>query len=137
LGLSLVLIAISCNNSSENTSKKESSQSEDVNELKKEVMDVHDRTMAQMNTMAKLRNQLKDKWQSEEVTDTAVYYRAYASLQKAHDKMMSWMQDFSQNYDESMDADAKKAYLNKEKEKINILAKFTDQSIDEAEDLLK
>jgi len=102
--------------------------------LKKEIMKSHDRTMAEMNTMSKLRKELKDA--KSETQDTAVYYNAYTDLKQAHNDMMEWMRSF-ENPDE-MDAtdDEKIAYLKEQKEKVYQLEEYTFNSINRAEKVL-
>lgn len=131
-----LIILVACNNAAD-SNKGDKAKGDEVTQLKKEVMEAHDITMAQMNTMNKLKKALKEKWQNEDVTDTTVYYQSYADLQKAHDRMMDWMAYFSKNYDDNnMETEAKKKFLVTEKEKIIDLAKFTDESIAEAKQLL-
>ncbi len=129
-----LLAAMACDNS-KSTVKQEQSKDE-VNELKKEVMEVHDHTMAQMNIINKLKRQLKEKWRGDEVADTMVYYQSYVTLQKSNDKMMNWMKYFSRNYDDNMEEEAKRKFLEKEKIKVMNLAEYTDKSIKEARLLL-
>ncbi len=134
------LILCSCSNSntsheSGNSSNIETSQEETVLDiLKRDIMDSHDITMAKMNTMAKLRGELKDTWKTQK--DTAEYYNAYMDLGQAKTDMMDWMHAFKDMTEmEATDAE-KEAYLREQFAKMKNLEEYTMSSIKVAKKLL-
>lgn len=119
--------------SAENTSTEMSGEDQVVS-LKKEIMVVHDKTMAEMTTMSKLRKELRKA--SKETTDTAAYYNAYQDLYQAHEDMMEWMHNF-QNPDEmEVSKEEKISYLNEQKDKVMQLEEYTTASIEKAQKVL-
>lgn len=137
----ILLVAITlgtaCGNSTEANAEAntvEQSGEDKVMVLKKEIMEVHDKTMKQMTTMSKLRKELRQA--SKEAQDTAAYYNAYQDLYQAHEDMMDWMHNF-QNPDEmDVTEEEKISYLGEQKEKVVQLEEYTNSSIEKAEAVL-
>lgn len=122
-----------CGNGAE-AEATEISAEDKVMELKKEVMEVHDKTMAQMNTMAKLRKELRQA--SGEAQDTAAYYNAYQDLHQAHEDMMNWMRNFENPDEMEVSTEEKISYLDEQKQKVVQLEEYTNRSIEKAETVL-
>ena len=137
----ILLVALTlgtaCGNSTETSSENtntEMSGEDQVMGLKKEIMEVHDKTMAEMTTMSKLRKELRKA--SKETTDTAAYYNAYQDLHQAHEDMMDWMHNF-QSPDEMDVSEAEKIeYLKEQKDKVTQLEEYTIASIEKAQKVL-
>ncbi len=127
----LVLTVAACNLQPENPNTTEADAG--VEELRKEVMTVHDTAMIKMNTMSKLQSRLKAEWKSS--VDSLPYMNAYRGLQESKDDMMGWMR----NFDLSEDASEEEArtYLLQEKKSIQAINAEMDKNIAEARFLLK
>ncbi len=111
----------------------------EINTLKKEIMASHDSTMAQMNTMAKLRNQLKEAKADTTAApeDTLSYHESYRLLMAASNGMMDWMAQFENPDNQTISDSAKIDYLNRQKELMYALEKDTEQAISKAKQLLE
>ncbi len=133
LGLSICVIA--CTNSTSAEGESTEAKAEDqVETLKKEVMTLHDKTMAQMGEMGQLSSKLKAA--SATASDTAAYYNAINDLTQAKESMMDWMHDF-ENPDKMEVAEAEKVkYLEEQKTKMADIADYTDRSIEKAKKVL-
>lgn len=128
-----IVMGTACGNGAE-AEATEISAEDKVMELKKEVMEVHDKTMAQMNTMAKLRKELRQA--SGEAQDTAAYYNAYQDLHQAHEDMMNWMRNFENPDEMEVSTEEKISYLDEQKQKVVQLEEYTNRSIEKAETVL-
>lgn len=130
------ILATACGNGSDTeAAQSDEVKVDEVSRLKKEIMVVHDKTMAEMNTMASLRRELKAA--SAETQDTAAYYNAYQDLHHAHEDMMNWMHEF-QNPDEmEVSEEEKVEYLKGQKLKVEQLEEYTQSSIEKARKVLK
>lgn len=107
----------------------------------KRVMSLHDEVMPKMSSMAGLAGELSSK---EDSTEMGVKYtQARKNLQEANKAMMDWMQSFSSRFDseEIMEgkelSPTKKQWLNEEEEKMEEIKLMMEQSIQNANDLLK
>ncbi|PIB35490.1 hypothetical protein BFP72_08845 [Reichenbachiella sp. 5M10] len=118
LGL-LVLSMVSC------ATKKTDPISLEFNELKTEVMDIHDVAMAEMGTIIQLKSELVAQADSVEVDSARV--QLIQELTDAHDGMMIWMRDLSNDFSgeellnglpESLDGEEAKAQANRSLEKM-------------------
>ncbi len=126
---------VACNNTA--TSEGESTESEAVNQvetIKKEVMVLHDKTMAQMGEMGQLTTRLKAA--SSEATDTAAYYNVINDLTQAKESMMDWMHGFENPDEMEVSEEEKIEYLEGQKSKMSDIADYTDRSIEKAKELL-
>lgn len=132
--LSGVLFA-SCGNSQESTTEETTQEVDRVETLKKEIMEVHDKTMKEMGTLKKLDKSLFEAMQAGTIEEDAAQ-NAINDVRAAHEDMMNWMRNF-ENPDE-MDAteDEKVAYLEGQKEKVEQLDEYTTRSIERAQSLL-
>lgn len=132
--LSGVLFA-SCGNSQESTTEETTQEVNRVETLKKEIMEVHDKTMKEMGTLKKLDKSLFEAMQAGTIEEDAAQ-NAINDVRAAHEDMMNWMRNF-ENPDE-MDAteDEVVAYLEGQKEKVEQLDEYTTRSIERAQSLL-
>lgn len=132
--LSGVLFA-SCGNSQESTTEETTQEVNRVETLKKEIMEVHDKTMKEMGTLKKLDKSLFEAMQAGTIEEDAAQ-NAINDVRAAHEDMMNWMRNF-ENPDE-MDAteDEIVAYLEGQKEKVEQLDEYTTRSIERAQSLL-
>lgn len=132
--LSGVLFA-SCGNSQESTTEETTQEVDRVETLKKEIMEVHDKTMKEMGTLKKLDKSLFEAMQAGTIEEDAAQ-NAINDVRAAHEDMMNWMRNF-ENPDE-MDAteDEVVAYLEGQKEKVEQLDEYTTRSIERAQSLL-
>lgn len=132
--LSGVLFA-SCGNSQESTTEETTQEVDRVETLKKEIMEVHDKTMKEMGTLKKLDKSLFEAMQAGTIEEDAAQ-NAINDVRAAHEDMMNWMRNF-ENPDE-MDAteDEIVAYLEGQKEKVEQLDEYTTRSIERAQSLL-
>lgn len=132
--LSGILFA-SCGNSQESTTEETTQEVDRVETLKKEIMEVHDKTMKEMGTLKKLDKSLFEAMQAGTIEEDAAQ-NAINDVRAAHEDMMNWMRNF-ENPDE-MDAteDEIVAYLEGQKEKVEQLDEYTTRSIERAQSLL-
>jgi len=107
----------------------------------KEVMAIHDEVMPKMGTISKLVAALKPMVDS---TSSGVeYQKAMRDLQGAHKSMMDWMKGFGDRFDSDEILNGKELtsqkqlWLNEEEEKVKALREEINNSIANAEDLLK
>lgn len=127
---------LSCTNGGSTTEAEntEVSATEKVDAAKKEVMVIHDKTMAQMGEMGQLTTKLKAA--AVEATDTAAIYNAINDLAQAKDSMMDWMHNFENPDEMEISEEEKVEYLNAEKAKMTDIAEYTNRSIDKAKEVL-
>lgn len=124
--------AVACGNNAEADTKSV----DNVEALKKEVMEVHDKTMEQMGTLSKLDKALNSKFM-QQGGDTATYMNVITDLRRAHEDMMDWMRNF-ENPDEMQASEEEKVdYLKGQKEKLNQLEEYTTSSIERGQKLLE
>lgn len=136
--LSSALLA--CQNSTKDTTgsgdapNKEAS-SGNIEKLKKETLQLHDEVMSKMNKMAQLRSELKEN-SSQDTVDSTAMVQTEAQLAGAKDKMMNWMRNFK-NPDKLEGTEEEKAqYLRDQRDRMEEIQKYTQQSIQKAEKLL-
>lgn len=130
-GLSLMMI--SCNNvetPSEGENKELSDNAMRVESLFKEVIEVHDRVMAQKGNIGGLINTIK---RSEGATsvDSLKLMQAYTDLKRVDNDMMVWMREFdAENATGGVWSDEQKIiYLESEKNKMQTIEKDTDETL--------
>lgn len=129
-----VCIAFAGCNSKPTTQQKEEAT---IDSLKTLIMASHDTTMAEMNRMAQLRNDLKKlKGDTMEIaSDTIMYQKAYIDLMSASNAMMDWMAQF-ENPDEMLISNQEKVnYLKEQHERMQAIEKETFEVIAKAESL--
>lgn len=103
-----------------------------IQDKKKEVMEIHDRAMAEMGTISSLQKKI------DNVQDTTgALTSVKADLHHAHQSMMDWMKDFSGTYDENWPAERKIEFLTEEKEKMAQVENKMNEAIEAAENSLK
>jgi len=128
----LLVFTMSCKNEKKET--KETTRME-------RVIAVHDEMMPKMGTLGSLINKLKPKIDSSAVGKQ--YKAAENDLEDAYNYMMDWMKGFGDRFDsdEIMKGKAlskeKEALLIEEEKKVNIMRDKINQSIANAEALLK
>ncbi|MDT0293326.1 hypothetical protein ACFQ3R_08310 [Mesonia ostreae] len=88
---SLLAVLVSC--------EKETSQAkENYDKTLKEVFAYHDEAMPKMGEIANLIATLKKKNALETEEPNEKFLKAEERLKQAHDHMMTWMKDFSENF---------------------------------------
>ncbi len=127
LGLSLFLM--SCNqNSGESGSGAEGSSNAKVDQLKGEVMKIHDDAMHKKGDVQSLLTTLK-KAEFSSTEDSLAIQEAYKALKNADKGMMQWMREFKQVDDQGWSEDEKIAYLKEELEKMNSISNSTNEAL--------
>lgn len=145
LGLLFVLsmVLTSCLNTYKDQNATETTSNQETFEsLKKESMEAHDVVMPQMGELQDLSKQVRDKMAVIRVTDSTVlvpYTDQVRNLEKAHDGMMTWMEEYSAafpyEYKLPEEAEAQKmAVANMKIQRDNIvnLSKETELTIKQA-----
>ncbi len=124
--LSICLLA-ACNNTSPET--KDSSETEELAsvQLRKEVMELHDKVMPEMTPMSKLQGQLSQAAAGR--ADSLEIMTAATDLKYAKDAMMMWMRDFSNNFDDSWTEEEKVAFFEEEKAKMERIDTKTQEAL--------
>ena len=132
LFLLAVLIFISCGEQKKNAKE----------ELYEKVMAIHDEIMPKMGAIMKYKIQLNEKIDKliEEGADAnadkiAELKVAVADLDNSHKKMMNWMHGFDPDFDGKVKEDVMK-YLKDQENKIESVAKITNNALKNAEALL-
>ena len=130
------LVMVSCNSGSAEAEETPelSVEEQKVEELKAQVMELHDKTMAQNPQLGQLTTKLKAA--AKESADTAVFYNAYMDLAHAHEDMMGWMHNFKNPDDMAVGPNEKIEYLQAQKDKMAQISEYTDKSISQAEEIL-
>lgn len=130
--LAFSAVAFSCKNDTKET--KELTRME-------RVIAVHDEVMPKMGTIGKLISQLEPKVDS---TEMGMQYKAAKDdLEEAHTYMMDWMKGFGERFDgdEILEGKAlskeKEALLIEEEKKVNTMKDMINNSIANAQALLK
>jgi hypothetical protein len=132
--IALIVLAISCK-SEENKTNEETRM--------ERVISVHDEMMPKMGTIGKLISALEQKADSTASTAGEPYKFAQDDLEDAYTYMMDWMKGFGDRFDsdEIMNGKAlskqKGAWLIEEEEKVTIMRDMINNSITNAEALLK
>ena len=120
--------------------KNEKKETKETTRMER-VIAVHDEMMPKMGTLGSLINKLKPKIDSSAVGKQ--YKAAENDLEDAYNYMMDWMKGFGDRFDsdEIMKGKAlskeKEALLIEEEKKVNIMRDKINQSIANAEALLK
>lgn len=127
---------LSCNNDSD--ARKQYEENYD------EVLRIHDEVMPKMGELNALSMKLKEKIDTTS-NDFQKYQEARKDLENAHDFMMDWMHDFSDNYVRNQPAleelseeeiIKKTQGLEEEIEKVNQMKEAVNSSIENARSLL-
>ena len=132
--LLLVLLALTLSCKNEQKETKETTRME-------RVIAVHDEVMPKMGTIGKLISELKPKVDSTALGNQ--YEVAKDDLEEAYTYMMDWMKGFGDRFDadEILEgkilSEQKKAWLIEEEDKVNIMKDMINNSISNAEALLK
>ncbi len=122
------------------TAPAEEAQKDDkIEALKAQIMASHDTTMAEMNTMGKLRTKLK-KMKADTTAaeaDTIAYQETYIALMRANKDMMDWMSQF-ENPDEMLVSEEEKIdYLKAQRAKMKAIEQETFAAIKKAQALIE
>lgn len=111
--------------------------------LETEVMAIHDEVMPRMGEMNELKKQLQTRIDSISSVETDSIkegldqlMQAHKSVTAANDAMMDWMHNYDSDR-EGMSAEEVKAYLEKEREKIQQVKEEMLSSIQNASELVK
>lgn len=110
-----------------------------IESLEQEVLELHDEVMAKMPDLAKYEEALaKSAADTTAALDEAARIEldsTRARVLRAHQGMLDWMRQYDPpSVDES--AEAAKAYLEEQRNKMQRLAELTNQSIEEASAIL-
>lgn len=137
LFLALALGLAACSNpegAADSRNEKLSEQAPASEQLKKEVMALHDKVMPEMTPMSKLQGQLKIAAQSH--SDSIELLAAAEELQKSKDAMMEWMRDFSANFDDEMSEAEKVGYLMEQKARMQSIDLRTQAALHKGKTIL-
>lgn len=133
LGLLIGLVA--CQNQSQGEPAAGAGEPvEQTEELKRQVMAVHDEVMPLMNPMGRMQAKLREVAQSE--SDSMAYLQAAADLREAQEGMMNWMRNFKPVDEQEWSEAEKSRYLREELDKMLALKSFTDDAVQLADSLL-
>jgi len=108
----------------------------------KQVMAIHDEVMPKMGTIGKMVGELSEL-ENDSTVNVKSYQEARKDLQDAHKSMMDWMKGFGDRFDPDEILNGKELtkekqkWLDQEEEKVNALKDQINQSIENAEKLLK
>lgn len=136
LTLLIAINFIGCDN-------KPDKEAQAFNKTFKEVMAVHDKVMPKMNEMGQLSSELKAKIDTTETA--ATFQKALDSLKNAHMTMMTWMENFSNEFPYSENRLEGKStqeildaieLLKKEKTAVDVVEKAVIGSINNAKTVL-
>ena len=111
-------------------------------QLREEVMAIHDRAMLRMAEIRRLSNQLNDSIENTGVNpmfqEEAInsYRNRLKELKDADDAMRQWMRQFNED-EEGMSEAEKVAYLRKEKQRIQEVEQEMNEAIGAAREVLK
>ena len=113
-----------------------------VDELKDNVMAVHDEVMPKMGDIMKYKKQLNnridelvDDGAEENAEKIAELKKAVDNLDNSHKDMMNWMHQFNSNFDDMVEDEIMK-YLNEQMKKIENVANTTNAALKNAEEIL-
>ena len=111
-------------------------------ELYEKVMAIHDEIMPKMGAIMKYKKQLNGKIDAliEEDADAnadkiAELTKAIADLDNSHKEMMNWMHGFDPDFEGKVKEEVMK-YLKDQENKIESVAKITNNALKNAEELL-
>lgn len=76
-----------------------------------DMIDLHDRIMPKMSSIAQMQKMLKDKMADADEDTKAKMEDAYNRLEKSYDGMMGWMQDYMKPIDELREMDSQEAIM--------------------------
>lgn len=116
----------------------QSGQENEINELKEEVMALHDDVMPKMSELNYTKKNLLvlvDSLKSTDSTQAAIYYQAAQNITSANSGMREWMQNYNPNFDGSYDEVME--YLNEKKVSIEQVKKDMEGSLLKGRDLLE
>ena len=120
----------------------DASKKEATDALYDQVMAVHDEVMPKMGELMSLKKSLTTRADSlkalgtEEVNALVEQLVGTATqLENSHQGMMSWMREFNNNFDGMAQEEVLK-YLEEQKTKIAEVGKMTEESIQQAKELL-
>jgi GTP-binding protein EngB required for normal cell division len=116
----IILVVFFCVSSCNEVEKKMSQ------ELKDQVMQLHDQLMGKTEDIVKLKSGLDSLIKGK---DSVNVFQLIHALDKADESMMDWMHQFSIDSLEKMNALDKISYLKKQLEALKNLDKSTDSSV--------
>ncbi len=132
--LALIIgFGFACQNNTPTEEKAESTQISESENLKKEVMDIHDEVMPQLTPMGKLQAQLQEASLGAE--DSLTYMTAAQDLKFAKQAMMEWMRSFSSTYNDNMSEEEKITFLKAEKDKMQRIDSLTKAALDRGQEI--
>lgn len=136
LSILLVFIATSCGER-----KRSENAPENWDDLKDEVMAVHDEIMPKMGELMSLKKQVDErigKLESEDpdAEELEKLRSISGSLENSHDKMMQWMREYEPNFEGMVEKEIIE-YLEMQKQKIKNVGEMTAESIESARQALQ
>jgi hypothetical protein len=102
--------------------------------LRKEVMELHDKVMPEMTPMLNLANELTQA--SVGKADSIDYITTATELRYAKEAMMTWMREFSGNFQDSWTEEEKIAFFKNEKAKMERIDQKTQEALAAGRDLM-
>lgn len=124
--LIVIFLVTSCGGSIEQKQKKT------LETLAKEVMEIHDRTMADHGKLFKFEKKLLSIYESQsDSMAKSEINKTLIALEKADKDMMDWMHKYHEPED-FLPFEEKKAYYTEQRDLIKSIEDFTNQTIDDA-----
>lgn len=130
----LTVLVVACTPGSE---KKTDGQNNSADDVRKQVMEIHDEVMPKMGQLRKVEKALRQTADSVITLDSAAAQKHLAvadRIKKANEEMMSWMRQFEPNYEGT--EDEVRVYLEEQKLQIRAVADSMNTSLAEGEDLI-
>lgn len=121
-----LVLFIACNNSG----SADKGTANDLEEARKEVMKIHDDSMAEIGKLRALSFLLDSLSHHRE--DSLMIKNVVEKLNTADEEMMQWMSE----YKEPQESEKRAEYFNAEKEKISVVAELIYSSIAEANKII-
>lgn len=136
---SLMVVSVACGNDNSDHAQQ-SSLPESLQPLHKEILQIHDEVMPEMNQISKLQNRLSnqlDTLRKQEPVDKNLLKetnRMLGELNRAENAMWSWMHGFSKL--DSIPDDHKEKFLKAEKSSAQSMRDLMLHSIEDAKEYL-
>lgn len=133
IGLSMIW---ACNNNApeEGSTETNAETTEASAALRKEVMELHDKVMPEMAPMMNLANELTQA--SVGRADSVDFMTTATELRYAKEAMMTWMREFSSNFQDEWTEEEKVAFFKNEKAKMERIDLKTQEALAAGKDLM-
>ncbi|WP_232835025.1 hypothetical protein [Pleomorphovibrio marinus] len=116
--------------------RRGSEEKDEVEELKTEVIAIHDEVMPKMGQLRDYQKQLSAKAEELEAQAAESYLQAAIACEKAYEGMFEWMRQFDSTL-EGMSEEEAMGYLEEQREKVVIVNEDIKEALKEAEVLLE